>query len=238
MKALILIAGRGTRLCHLHEQPKCLLKIGGVALLDRYLARLGASGIETILVTGYGPEPVRSHVDRLELAAACQIVVNDAFTLGSIVSLARGLDAIDGDLLLLDGDVLFHDDLLERLITTPHENALLIDIGSRFADEEYMAGIEGGRVMALRRGPVDGFESAGEWVGFARLGGAAVLGLRRAVQAQVERGETAGGYEDALASLLGSIDARCVDASDRDWVEIDFPADVARAELLARDGLL
>ncbi|MCX9156175.1 phosphocholine cytidylyltransferase family protein [Niveibacterium sp. 24ML] len=55
MKAIILAAGRGSRMGALTaEQPKCLVKVGGVALLDRQLQALREAGIDDIaVVTGY-----------------------------------------------------------------------------------------------------------------------------------------------------------------------------------------
>ena len=240
LHALILAAGRGTRLGVADGQPKCLLPIAGVPLLDRYLAVLGRLGIPTTLVTGYAAPVIDAHLEsaRDRLRASCRTVVNPAFTAGSIVSLARGLEAIEGPLLLLDGDVCFAPPLLERLVMSSSPNALLVDIGSDFSDEEYMTGIVDGRARALRRGPMPEYATRGEWVGFARLDGDAVVALRRAITAQIEAGATQGGYEDALASLLDLITMQVIDVADQPWVEIDFARDVARAEALAAAGRL
>lgn len=55
MKAIILAAGRGSRLQHLtDEKPKCLMPLGGRTLLEWQLAALQAAGIRDIsIVTGY-----------------------------------------------------------------------------------------------------------------------------------------------------------------------------------------
>jgi len=55
MKAIILAAGRGSRMQRLtDERPKCLVEIGGRTLLDRQLASLRGAGIDQIaVVTGY-----------------------------------------------------------------------------------------------------------------------------------------------------------------------------------------
>ncbi len=58
MRAIILAAGRGSRMNSLtSENPKCLLKIGGLSLLDRQLSALRDAGIKEIaIVTGYKNE--------------------------------------------------------------------------------------------------------------------------------------------------------------------------------------
>lgn len=238
MRALILAAGRGTRLGARHDGPKCLLPVGGVALLDRYIATLDARGVATTVVAGYGAAAVRDRLTALAPHTACTVVINEDFERGSIVSLARGLQGVDGALLLLDGDVLFHPALLHRLLDSPHANALLVDAGATFTGEEYMAGVDAGRVNALRRARVTGHELTGEWVGFARLDAGAVIRLSAAIDRRIAAGESAGGYEDALASLLPDVDMRCEAASDLPWVEIDFPEDADRAEALVRQRLL
>jgi choline kinase len=238
VNALILAAGRGTRLRARHEPPKCLLEIDGVALLDRYVRTLESIGVDITIVAGYRSADVRAHIADIAPRVQCDLAINGAYELGSIVSLACGLDTIDGPLLLLDGDVLFHPLLLTRLAATSHDNALLVDVGSPFTGEEYMTGIEDNHVHALRRAAVDGFAATGEWVGFARLSESAVDLLRTAVGRQIASGDTAGGYEDALASILPDVAMHVENAADLPWVEIDFPEDVARGEALVRSGAL
>jgi len=62
MKAIILAAGRGSRMKELtDERPKCLLELRGRPLLDWQLDSLHAAGIEEIgIVTGYKREMLAS----------------------------------------------------------------------------------------------------------------------------------------------------------------------------------
>ncbi len=217
------------------QMPKCLLAPGGVALIDRYITQLDALGIAATVVVGFLGYTITQRLTELAPRHAPTVVTNPDYERGSILSLARALDVVDGEILLMDGDVLFHPDLLERLVRAPHANALLVDVGTEFTGEEYMAGVDAARVTELRRAAVPGHESTGEWVGFARLDGTSVSALRAAIAAQVAAGETAGGYEDALASILGAADVRCVGTEGLPWVEIDFPEDVRRAETLLEE---
>ncbi len=58
MKAIILAAGRGSRMKHLtDERPKCLVKLRGKPLIEWQLEALSAAGISDIaIVTGYKKE--------------------------------------------------------------------------------------------------------------------------------------------------------------------------------------
>lgn len=62
MKAIILAAGRGSRMQNLtDEAPKCLLEVRGKALIDWQIEALNRAGIDEIaLVTGYRAESLRS----------------------------------------------------------------------------------------------------------------------------------------------------------------------------------
>ncbi|MGH7655661.1 MAG: NTP transferase domain-containing protein [Gemmatimonadaceae bacterium] len=232
MRAVILVAGRGMRLRSTTEMPKCLLAPGGTALIDRYVTQLDSLGVAATVVVGFRGEIVSQRVAELAPRHAPTVVTNPDYERGSILSLARALDVVEGEILLMDGDVLFHPDLLSRLVAPPHANALLVDVGTEFTGEEYMAGVDAGRVTELRRAAVPGHDTSGEWVGFARLDAAAVVRLRAAIAARIAAGETGGGYEDALASILGSSEVQCVGTEGLPWIEIDFPEDMLRAETL------
>jgi choline kinase len=62
MKAIILAAGRGSRMRHMtDDRPKCLVELQGRALLDRQIDALRAAGIQDIgIVTGYRREMLAS----------------------------------------------------------------------------------------------------------------------------------------------------------------------------------
>lgn len=63
MKAIILAAGRGSRMKNMtNEQPKCLVDLNGKTLLERQLESLKKAGIEDIgIVTGYKHEMLKKY---------------------------------------------------------------------------------------------------------------------------------------------------------------------------------
>src|SRR5882724_687806 len=66
MKALILAAGRGTRIRSVHgDRPKCLIELSpdGSTILDHQIAALVSAGIEKIgIVVGYEREQIVHHI--------------------------------------------------------------------------------------------------------------------------------------------------------------------------------
>lgn len=63
MKAIILAAGRGSRMKNMtDERPKCLVELNGKTLLERQLTALRAAGIKDIgIVTGYKREMLQKY---------------------------------------------------------------------------------------------------------------------------------------------------------------------------------
>ena len=69
MRAIILAAGRGLRLQlpEDQQQPKCLLRFGGMSLIERHLRMLRGAGVdEVVLAVGYRRELVEAEIERLD----------------------------------------------------------------------------------------------------------------------------------------------------------------------------
>ena len=67
MKAIILVAGMGTRLKPLtNEIPKCLTEVNGKPILINMIENLEKRGIEeTILLIGYLGEKIKEKIDNI-----------------------------------------------------------------------------------------------------------------------------------------------------------------------------
>ena len=150
MKAVILAAGRGGRLrAAVGDRPKCLARIGARTLIERQIQTLRACGVDdVVVVAGYRAAQVR---------AACgprvDIVHNARFaTTNSLYSLWLARDRVAGGFVVLNGDVLFHPQLLWDLLTARYDDALLMaarEADATFSDEEMKVQVRGGLVTAM-----------------------------------------------------------------------------------------
>jgi histidinol-phosphate/aromatic aminotransferase/cobyric acid decarboxylase-like protein/choline kinase len=132
MRAIILAAGYGNRMRPLTDTThKTLLKIGDETVLSRIILNLLEVGVTRItLVTGYRADDLRAHLDQRFPGHAFDYVHNPDFrTTNNLASLHLALEAapIDSDLLLIESDLVFHVNLLRRLLASPHENVALVD---------------------------------------------------------------------------------------------------------------
>lgn len=233
MKAVILAAGVGKRLWEVTQhRPKCLIEIGGRSLLHRYLEILVGLGIRrTTIVVGYRQEMIRAAVERDACGVTVDFLVNDQFHRGSISSLWIARAALDDDVIVMDADVLFHRDILRRLVESSHENALLMDETVRQTGEECMVVVAGGRVIALTKKMPDRYDYAGEGVGFLRVRHADTPHMVESLQSHIDKGSWNMEYEDALQQFFQTVKVGHEKIGGLPWTEIDFVEDVKKAEL-------
>ena len=232
MKAVILAAGGGRRL-HVITQnhPKCLLRIGGEALLSRYLNNLEQVGISQVsIVVGYKEELIREAVAAWPGSLLVDFLVNKQYERGSIVSLWVARYALDDDTVIMDADVLFHPTILERLVTSSHPNVLLMDETVSQQTEECMVVVRDGRVIALSKQMPDTYDEAGEGVGFLRVSRHDVPSVLKSVEQHISKELMDMEYEDALRDFFMSTPVGVEKIGGLPWIEIDFPEDVECAE--------
>lgn len=232
MKAILLAAGVGKRLWALTQhRPKCLIEIGMRTLLDRSLEALAGVGIkQAVLVVGYKQEMIRSAAGSGLHGVEVRYLESDQYRHGSITSLWRARTELDDDAVIMDADVLFHPLILRRLVESPWPTALLLDETVTQQGEECMAVVQGGRVVALTKQMPARYDLAGEGVGFLKVRRADTDTLVQSVEAHIGRGALDMEYEDALKEFFAHVCVGFERIGGLPWIEIDFPADVARAE--------
>ena len=230
MRGIILAAGKGSRLnSTIGDKPKCLLRVGGKTLVERQIDAFRRIGIEDIvMVVGCQAEAVRrtcgQRITYIENARFAQ--TNSLYSLW----LARPL-LYDG-FIVMNCDVLFHPQLLADLVSSRHEDALLIayqdDDGAPMGDEEMKVKVRRGRVVDIAKTlPAD--EADGENVGIVKFGAA---GARLLIDLMEQR-VAAGGLRDwaprAFADFARQRPLFTVGTRAFPWTEIDFPEDYERA---------
>lgn len=233
MKAVILAAGVGKRLWEVTQhRPKCLIEIGGRSLLHRYLESLAAVGIRRAeIVVGYKQDMIRAAVEQDSCGVDVTFLVNEQFHRGSISSLWVARTALDDDTIVMDADVLFHPDILQRLVSSSFENALLMDEAVKQTGEECMVVVAGGRVVALTKNMPEQYDYAGEGVGFLRVRHVDTPRVISSLQGYVERGLWNMEYEDALRQYFEEVRVGYERIGGLPWTEIDFIEDIKKAEL-------
>jgi choline kinase len=239
LRAIILAAGRGLRLKQSADDqlPKCLLRFGGMTLLERHLRLLADAGVhEVVLALGFRNDLVEAELDRLHWRPRPEVVLNPHFELGSVLTVHTAAEAMTrgGDVLLMDADVLYDARIAAALVAGAGPvSRLLIDRDFEPGDEPVKVCVADGVPVELRKQVASGlhYDTIGESVGFFRFDEAAAARLASLAAGYVARDGGHMPHEEAVRDLLleRSHAIEVVDVTGAPWIEIDFAEDVVRA---------
>jgi choline kinase len=230
MRGIILAAGKGSRLNGtIGDKPKCLLRVGGRTLIERQIEALRSVGLDDIaIVVG-----CQSDLVRRTCGARITYIDNTRFAqTNSLYSLWLARPLLFDGFVVMNCDVLFHPQMLRDLVTSRHEDALLVAYqehdAAPFGDEEMKVRVRRGRVIDIAKTlPPD--DADGENVGvvkFGRDGAHLLAGL-------LDERVAAGGLRDWAPRAFGDFartrPLHAVGTRGYPWTEIDFPEDYERA---------
>jgi len=227
MKGVILAAGKGTRLNGtIGDKPKCLLRVGDKTLVERQIESLRAVGIDDIVVV------VGCQAERVQRTCGHRLtyIENTRYAqTNSLYSLwlARPL-LLDG-FVVMNCDVLFHPQLLEDLVTSRHEDALLIAYSEGpLGDEEMKIQARRGCVIGIAKtlAPED---ADGENLGIVKFGAAGARLITRLLDERVAAGHLRDWAPKAFDDFARLRPLHVIGTRGFPWTEIDFPEDYERA---------
>ena len=230
MTGVILAAGRGSRLNGTAgDAPKCLVRVGGLTLLERQVRTLHRAGIDEIAVV-VGCQAARV---RQSCGHGVTYVENSRFAeTNSLFSLWTARALLSRGFVVLNCDVLFHPALLDELLASDHDAALLIDYRSGgqppYGDEEMKVKVRDGLVADMSK-TMDPCEADAENLGIVKFGPAsapAVVGI-------LDRLVAGGGLREwaprAFREFAQRHPLHAIGTGGYPWIEIDFPEDYQRA---------
>jgi phosphoenolpyruvate phosphomutase len=123
MKAIILAAGSGTRLGHYTKEiPKALVDINGKSIIERQIELFKKNGItEIFVVRGYKKE-------KFCLEGITFIDNEDFANTNQLASLVLAQNRISGNALILYGDLLFEQSILDQILMSNSDISVTIDL--------------------------------------------------------------------------------------------------------------
>lgn len=140
LKVVILTAGYGKRMRPLtNETHKTLLEISGKTVIQRIIDALLPFDLTDItIVTGYRNAEIKAYLGETYPDLDIQYIHNERYReTNNIYSMSLALQqmSIDGDILLIESDLIFEPAVISRLINSPHRNVALVD--------HYRSGMDG-----------------------------------------------------------------------------------------------
>jgi len=227
MKGVILAAGKGSRLNGtLGDKPKCLLRVGKTTLVERQIESFRAVGIEDIVMV------VGCQAERVQRTCGHRItyVENTRFAqTNSLYSLWLARPLLLNGFVVMNCDVLFHPQLLEDLVTSRHEDALLIAYSEGpLGDEEMKIKVRRGCVVEIAK-TLAADEADGENLGVVKFGADGARMLADLLDARVATGNLRDWAPKAFADFARLRPLHVIGTRGFPWTEIDFPEDYERA---------
>ena len=231
MNAMVLAAGRGTRLAELDlGVPKALVEIGGEPLLARQLRYLHANGVRRVVVNAHHlSEAIESFAREYRSAGGPELVVLvEPALLGTAGGVRNALDQLgEQAFVVLYGDVLFEEPL-EPLVRAHRERGALATLAVYDSDS-----LEGkGVISADPSGRITGFIEHGDFgPGERGLVNAGLYVIEPALLATLEPGVEADFGHDVFPAALARgehLDAHMLAAP---VLDVGTPADLRRARV-------
>jgi choline kinase len=230
MRGIILAAGKGSRLNGtIGDKPKCLLRVGGKSLVERQIETLQAVGITDIaVVVGCQADSVRR-----TCGARITYVDNARFAqTNSLYSLWLARTLLYDGFVVMNCDVLFHPQMLSDLVTSRHEDALLIDYqhddAAPYGEEEMKVRVRRGRVTEIAK-TLPPETADGENVGVVKFGREGARLLVDLLDQRVAAGSLRDWAPRAFDDFARIRSLHTVGTRGFPWTEIDFPEDYERA---------
>ncbi len=175
MKAIILAAGRGSRMKTMTDaKPKCLVELHGEALLDHQLRSLRAAGIkEIVIVTGYRADMLRGRADA-EFHNPRWAETN---MVASLASASKWLE--ETPCIISYSDIFFDPSAVTSLMETEANIAITFDpdwerlwrdrFGDPLLDAETFRKAEDGTLLEIGKRPERIEDVEGQYMGLLRF---------------------------------------------------------------------
>ena len=227
MKALILNSGMGSRMGVLtSEHPKCMTEISPrETILSRQLAQLCDAGVKQVVITtGLFGHVLEAYCASLDLPLEYTFVHNPDYRITNyIYSIYLAREFLDDDILLMHGDLVFENEVLDRVLAS-ETSCMTVSSTLPLPEKDFKAVMKDGKVLKVG---VQFFEDAAAAQALYHLKREDWKTWLKEIEAFVADGKLTVYAEEALNALDGAADIAALDVQDLLCAEIDDAQDLA-----------
>lgn len=228
MRAILISAGRGTRLLPLTKNtPKCLIHVGnGDTILENQIKTLRESGIEDIsIITGYLTEQIEAKVKDIK---GIEIIYNPFYDeANNLYSLWMAKWRMDEEIITINGDNIFYPEVIEELMEREEDIVMAISKEDEYDDDDMKVSLKGDRVVKVGKN-LELQEVDGESVGIIKFTKKGAQILKDQLEEMVKSGKHREDFY--LAAIQKIIDKNITvnyhEIDSGKWQEMDFHQDV------------
>ena len=235
MKAIILAAGKGTRMApYTHDKPKCLLDIGGISILEHQINSIRDCGInEIVIVVGFRFERVEDFLRGYDgLGVRINTLYNPFYqSTNSLVSLWIARSELDEDIVVMNGDDVYEMGVLDKALSAGNgEICLPVKKRPRYEREDMKVVVDDGGITKISKDIPNG-ETSAESVGIRVFRDRGVELLKRAVEEEMRNPDAERKwYISSIHRLISKgYKIKPLDIGELYWMDVDCPLDLFRA---------
>jgi len=238
-RAIVLAASRGRELGDLTaNRPKAMAPIGGTPLLHKLATQFRKEGIRDLLVVrGYGKDEVH--------APDARYVDNEDYeNTGELSTLAHAADALEGEVVIAYGDILFRRYILGLLLDAASDITLIVDAAwrektSRNGNEDYVRTTAPHSLqysdeeihLTEMSNKLDPEATDGEWIGLLKTSLRGSATLREALAELQQRDDFPTlQMSDLFNHLIAKGEPIRILYITGHWLDVDNLDDLARAQ--------
>ena len=229
MKAIIMAAGRATRLLPLTKEiPQCLLKIGKKTILEIQIDNLRKVGIDDIIViTGYFSEKVESLCKKIKT----KTLFNPFYDIsGTALTLWVAREELKEGFVFLYSDILFDESIVKGLLANHEDICLAIKKDNIREEAEKVLEIDG---VIKRLSKFVSYnnnnESISEFIGIAKFSSRVYKKLIEELNI-IAKNNLNSLFIHLINGLIENNERVLIhDVRDARFCDIDFPEDIEKA---------
>lgn len=226
MKALLLAAGRGTRISrYLGGYPKCTVDIGGETLIKYTIDLLKRKGIKEIgIVLGYQDEIIRKELSKYK---EIEFFYNPFYEItNSLASAWFAKDFINDDMLIMNADVFIEETLLENILDCKISPVLFSD-ETRKEEADFKLFYKDGKLIDYGK-ELELERTTGEYIGVVTFKKNFLEIFKNNMQKMIREKKYSMWWENILYELIGKQDINVVNVENKFWAEVDYIEDYER----------
>lgn len=225
MRAIILAAGEAKRLHpYTLKKPKCLLDIKGPNILYRQITSLLNNGVtEVTIVVGFEHQQIRKYIQDITLRGLrVKFIHNSEYTTtNNAYSLYLALQKDASPFILLNGDVVYHHDLIKEVIKSKYRDCLAVQLKREYIEEDMNVAVIGEEIVEVSKNLNLVNSHPYEFTGIAKFTNK--IDLLRDELLKFKNNW----FENAIDNLLvqGKLQLSALDVTHYPCIEIDFKED-------------
>lgn len=227
MRALILAAGRGTRISrYLSGKPKCTVDIGGITLIENTVKQLMNLGIEKIgIIVGYNHEIIMSI---LKDYTNIEFFYNPFFDVTNSIASAWFAKKFfqDDDIIIMNGDVYLENNLLSYILNEKSDPIVFSD-ETRKEEADYKLYYENNILLKYGK-ELEGDDITGEYIGVAKIGKDFIKTFIEKLNELIGNQQHSIWWENVLYELSSEYPINVKDVNGLFWAEVDYIEDYER----------